>query len=226
MPEKGAALFDFCETVANYQTADPFVLYTQEHFGSRCSRSRLKAGSILRKRRVEIFLSRIFRGIQIRKASLLRSLKGMPEATVKASAKAYYDAVVKPNLIPETVAELKKLQHDGWNIFIVSSGYDVYLRCFAEDFGIPETNVVATKIRFRNGRCTGKFDGNDCRETEKVKAVIDAGLSGIHPTIAFSDSRSDIPIMTWADEAVVVKEEKANDQFADYPGFKRIEWHR
>lgn len=225
MPNKGIAIFDFCGTLANFQTADRFVMFTLEHFGNRMSGIRFKCSSLFRKQRVETLFSKMVPGFQSRKSSLVYCLRGLSEESVNEAAKEYYNRIVKPNLIPETISELKHLKEDGIEVHIVSAGYFSYIRYFAKDFGIPEENIIATTIEFRNGRCSGCFGGKDCTGSTKVKECVAAGLGNRRPIVAFSDSRSDLPIMLWADRAIIVKEAQSNNQFVDHPEFKTIVWH-
>ena len=118
------ALFDFCETLANFQTADAFVKYviSKDYI-------KIKKGFnyylqiLLFKLKISSILFHL--GININKFLLLNNLKGLNYELLSNEAEKYYKDVIKPNLIKETLFELEKLKKEHYEIVIVSGGYDI-----------------------------------------------------------------------------------------------------
>lgn len=60
------------------------------------------------------------------------------------------------------------------------------------------------KIKFKNDICMGSFDGGDrlWDKTDKLESLLDRKSVVIR---AYSDSISDLPLLSWADEAYAVR---------------------
>lgn len=215
------ALFDFCETLANFQTADPFVDYVRESKQSK----RMIFWERLKKlhdksRIVGLIEYFFFRNQSLAKRLKCYQLKGLSKLYLEKMAKCYYDEVIRPNLIPKMVDELEKLK-DSYKIYLVSGGYDLYLNYFVKEFSLD--GCISTKIKFEDGVCTGTFDGKDCMNFNKVKLLDHFFKVKPNHVIAYSDSKSDLPMLRWADEGIVViKNNRGN--WNNHYNFKEIVW--
>lgn len=205
MPDKEkVAFFDFCETLANFQTADAYVNYIRTNYGTKLMSRKENFRVLLQKSKIIDFLQRIFPHSSINKRLVLWQLRGFGQQELEVFASEYYKNVIKPNFISESVKEMVRLQEDGWRIVIVSAGYEIYLKYFAVNFGISLSDVIAVKIKFKNDKCCGCFEGGDrvWDKTDKMDSLFNK--SGIE-SIAYSDSPSDIPMLNWADKAIVIR---------------------
>ena len=217
------ALFDFCETIANFQTADSYVRYVMR-------KRKVKKGLnywtqlLMERSKLSAILFRL--GINTNKFMLLANLKGLPERMLREDAKDYYEDVVKPNLIAESILELRQKQKDGYQCIIVSGGYDVYLHYFAEDYGINQ--LLCSRLRFEDGVFTGGLLGKDCMGHEKVRMMSKefgtANLKDID-SISYSDSQSDMAFLNYTRRAVVVARNKT-PQWAIQHKFETLLWQR
>ena len=217
------ALFDFCETLANFQTADAYVRYVMR-------KRKVKKGLnywtqiFLEKSKLSAILFRL--GINVNKFMLLANLKELPENVLKEDAKGYYEDVIKPNLIAETIQELRQKQMEGYQCIIVSGGYDVYLRHFAEEYSIDK--VLCSRLKFKDGVFTGRLLGKDCMGKEKARIMSkEFGTANLKciDSISYSDSRSDMPFLNYTRRAVVVARKKA-PQWAVQHKFETLLWQR
>lgn len=216
------ALFDFCETLANFQTADEFVRYVREQTKDKTMLRKERIRLFLRKYKVETLATLFLWHLSFNKRLVLWQLKGYSEHQIENYAEEYYNKVVRPNLINETIEELKKLQSDGYEICIVSAGYEIYLKHFCREFNIPLRNLIAVKIKFVAGRCKGCFEGGDrlWDKTEKLDERYDRDLV---ESIAYSDSKTDLPLLKWAKVGVVVCRKDKKSWAKEY-NFKEILW--
>lgn len=214
------ALFDFCETLANFQTADKYVHYTRERYHTPLMRIRFAVYLMMKRFRIVSFLSTKFPRSSINKRLILLQLRGLSKSLLDKSAREYYKDVVKPNLITSIVEEMLSLQTAGYEIVLVSGGYDIYLKYFAEEYGIDK--VISSHIRFVGNICLGTIEGKDCLSEEKVSRLEESFPNrSEYYFVAYSDSASDIPLLNWADEAVVVR----HSQNLAWPhGFREIIW--
>lgn len=220
------ALFDFCETLANFQTGDAFVNYVATNYPIRQNIRRNKIRHTLKRFKFISVVERLFPKFSFNKRLVLWQLKGYKHSTIEKASREYYLDKVKPNLIPETIELLRSLQDNGWRVLIVSAGYETYLKWFCQDYGIMISDLIAVKIKFNKaGVCLGRFDGGD-RLWDKVDILSRRFERQEIQSIAFSDGLSDLPMLMWADEGVVVRK-RSNASWnkkLNY-NFKEILWN-
>lgn len=216
------ALFDFCETLADFQTADEFVHFTREYYRRPMMTWRFFVYRVIRKLGIVSLLERKLPRASVNKRFILWQLKGYDMELLDTSAKLYYENRVKPHLIPVTIGRFNALKAEGYLPILVSGGYDLYLKYFAVEFGID--CVFCTRISFKSGVCRGTFNGNDCLREEKVRLLSEAfPKECVMESVAYSDSKSDLPMLIWANNAIVVKRRGSYSWAHDY-GFQEMEW--
>lgn len=221
------ALFDFCETLANFQTADRYVSFVRSRMN--CGQMRRKGALYrwCRKFRLIDIASVFLPHSSISKRFILYSLRGVQFDVLDKFAEEYYLTQIRTNLIKESVAELKQMQEAGYRIMLLSGGYDIYLKYFAEEFGVSD--IVSTSIGFRNGVCTGFFNGKDCLGKNKIAMLeqyckrvgieIDRRIS-----FAYTDSRTDLPMLGYVGNAVVVRRRDVPRWYQENGCYKEIVW--
>lgn len=218
------AIFDFCETLCDFQTADAYIDYVRKH----CERTSIRQGehlnSLIRKLRVVGYID----SHTHYKHSLYKRLKllqawGIPQDLMEELAFGYYTEEIKPHLIEETIKRLRYHQKVGDEVWLISGGYSIYLQHFANEYGIKR--LISSKIAFSSkGYCKGKLEGRDCMNKNKVlmlKSII--GTEDVLEIVAsYSDSYTDIPILSVAKDAYVIS--RKHQQWADQYNFKEIIW--
>ena len=125
-----------------------------------------------------------------------------------------------PHLIGPIVKEMQRLQQEGYKVGLSSGGYDVYLKHFIQTYGLDFCQC--SELAFRNGRCRGKLVSADCMREEKVKRLTATFGKGTN-TIAFSDNKSDLPLLQWAAHGVVISRGK-HQQWSEQYHFEEIIW--
>ena len=217
-----AALFDFCETIADFQTADAYVDFVQKH--SVPSHRFIRSLYVfLNKARVMGVLRRIFPKRSLGKKMVLLQMKGRSYSEMDALASRYYEERIKPHFIKETIEELRARKKEGFAIYLVSGGYDIYLKYFASEFGVD--GVLSTRIGFENGVCTGKMDGPDCMHGAKLD-YIKKSLPEIDraSSFAYSDSATDLPLLSYVGNPVAVSAGHSQ-KWAEKLGCRQIVWN-
>lgn len=208
------AFFDFCETLTNFQTADAFVNYVREITGNCRAKKWERFRRFLCDVKVISLLSYIFPGKSIHKRLVLYQLKGYSQDILHEFAVRYYMECVKPGFISATINRLRELKNDGYKVGLVSGGYDIYLDEFAEEFNLDF--VISSRIGFEKGLCTGRMSGLDCLDNNKIKLIKQFFKKKPAESIAFSDSKSDIPLLQYADTGVVVSHSKHQNWVDNY----------
>lgn len=199
------ALFDFCETLTNYQTADAYVKYVIKHNKANANAILWGALSFFLGNKIMAHFLYKYCHISFNKYMLLKQIKGITFEKMDYLAQMYYIEVVKPNLIPETIEALKKCIKYGYRIAVVSAGYGIYIKYFAEEYGVNDT--ICTELLFEQGRFCGKYIEPDCVRENKVKRLQQFyGVKDFRniDSISFSDSISDLPMLNFTKRKVIV----------------------
>lgn len=198
------ALFDFCDTLVSFQTANEYVRFYVNNYATLSVRWRHFIYLFLS---VSGIISRLEKKNPIRntrKRILLWQLKGCSKDKMEMAAQEYYEKRIKPNLIRETIVALLKCQKEGRKVIIVSGGYDIYIKYFAREYGIAFSDIISNQLLFNKSSFVGKFD-LDCMREEKVKILRKRFVCRDNFDVeAYSDSESDLPMLQWADIAYVV----------------------
>ena len=224
MPEGSTerlAVFDFCETLADFQTANAFVNYVRQHTRSISIRWRNAIWVILVKAQVFNLVNILTsHNNSFGKKVKLWQLHGLKQETLEALALRFYNEQVVPHLIGATICQIRQLQNEGYKVGLSSGGYDIYLKHFVKAYGLDFCHC--SKLAFKNGRCTGRMIGKDCMRDEKVKQLAKSFGNGAN-AVAFSDSLSDLPLMKWASRGVVISRGK-HQQWSEKYHFEEIIW--
>lgn len=216
------ALFDFCETLVSFQTADAFVDYVREKLNDARMYKLERMQNSLRRLKIIQIIEKITRyRFSINKRVKLWQLKGHDFAELQELAREYYRERIKPNIIPDILEEMLELKSHDYSVMLVSGGYDLYLKYFVDEYAL--SGVISTKIGFDNNVCTGKFDGIDCLGEGKIKLLNLYYPSKPQYSVAFSDSISDLPFLKWVDQGFVISCSK-HQSWSKNNDLKEIIW--
>jgi HAD superfamily hydrolase (TIGR01490 family) len=222
------ALFDFCETLVSFQTADAFVDYVRNKKGSIFLRFLDEILIILIRLRVFLVLNKLFPGESRSKKLKLLQIRNMSYDDLDHLAGMFYNDMIKPNLILPVVEEMTRLAKEGYEICLVSAGYSIYLKYFMREYKIP--HMISTEIAFNSYgiRCLGTIAGKDCISEEKVNRIKDYFTGkelNLSESISFSDSISDLPMLLYTQDAVVVSKEVPQRWISQHK-FREIIWNK
>lgn len=221
MPTKKLVIFDFCGTLISFQTADRYVKFCMEHLkDNKVVQCRRRLVKMMDKLRVFKIYNLIHAGNNWRKRIILWQMKGVSYELCDKLAKKYFEEELLPNVVQPVVKKLKGHLANGDRVFILSGGYDIYIKYFAQYFGIEE--AISSKIAFQDGVCLGKMDGKDCMRENKVEYI--RPYLGSEYTICYTDSQSDLPLLQLVDEPVVVSHE-SSQHWAENRKYKQIIWN-
>lgn len=217
-------VFDFCETLVNFQTADAFVDYIIEQKKHNRLAFLNFIGRVFYRLRIIALANKLIPGLNLSKRLKLYQLKGLLQSDLDAYAISFYHQRIKGNLIDNVYKKLQAHQKNGDFICISSGGYLPYIKIFAQENNI--SLVFATQIEVKKGIVTGHFMGKDCLDIQKtflLKEYYTAKEVNFDRTIAYSDSPTDLPLLKWAKQAYVVSSKKPQAWAANH-GFKEIIW--
>ncbi|OYU85065.1 MAG: hypothetical protein CFE24_03655 [Flavobacterium sp. BFFFF2] len=215
-------IFDFCETLVRFQTADAFVHFVMQKLNKKESKFLRLLGAFLFKIKVIALINTFFPAFNPSKRLTLWQLRGVSETEMERCAQEFEQTQIRSQLIPELMEQLRLHQAAGDHIIIISGGYEPYLNYFAQQEGISV--VMGTKMKANKGKLTGTFDGADCLKDEKVIRLNDWLLkqkTNYSSSVVYSDSATDMPLFVWVDEPVVVSNKKSQ-AWAQKLQFKEI----
>lgn len=203
------ALFDFCETIVDFQSADAFCEFVKTHEKIKHT----KWGSIrvfLNRTKLIKIVQLFYKDEYVNKIILLKEIKGLPKSRMEDLGMSYYKEIIKSHLIPVVVNEINQMKEKGYKIFIVSGGYDIYLKYFVDEYFID--GCICTELLFNNDVFSGKYIGHDCLGNEKVNRLkryfgITNDFTNMD-SVSYSDSKSDLPLLKFSKKGVVVSKKK------------------
>ena len=221
MPDKKLVIFDFCGTLIRFQTADRYVQFCVKRLqDNKVVQCRHKLVQLMDTFRIFKIYNHICKVNNWRKRMILWQLKGVSYEVCDQMAKKYFEEELLPNVVQPIVEKLKWHLANGDSVCILSGGYDVYIKYFAEYYGVKE--ILSSKVAFCKGKCLGKMEGKDCMRENKL-AYIRPYLNG-ERTIFYTDSKSDLPLLKMVDEAIVVSHD-ASQQWAETCNYNQIIWN-
>ena len=220
-------LYDFCGTLVDFQTANAYARFTIKSLGKK-RRIVEFVRLILNKLRL-ISLLNIFRAkMSVNKSLLLYQLKGCKYEEMDSCARRFYKECITPHLITPVLKRLQQDIENGNTVAIVSGGYDIYLKYFAEEYNVPF--LICTQLKFIDNLFTGSIVGKDCMEYEKINR-----LHSVFPCLKsednffmtlYSDSLSDIPLFNECERRIAVIEEDNVPEWVNRIGAEVINYNK
>lgn len=191
------AFFDFCDTLIGMQTANRFVSLCLKHNRNIATLTNEFIRIIGRKFGI-LYGNR-------HKMWQLKQLKGLSIEKIKQISKDYVEKELLPKVNNIVIQRMLWHKEQGHDIAIVSGGFSVYLEEFAKIFGVKY--VIATDLEFVDRKATGRIRGVDCMGVNKVKKIqetINLKDYDLNNSYAYSDSASDIPLLSLVGKGVVI----------------------
>lgn len=216
------ALFDFCETVANFQTANAYV----DFVCAKKSNFRIYILSVLFRALNKFKVFRLCDALSGKDLYLLKRfklylLKGLNENELEEFAREYYEKSIKHNFITPLVDRLNDLKNRGYKILVVSGGYSIYIHYFVKDYNLD--GYIANEIKFIDGKCAGILEGVNCMNENKPMLLDLFFKDKPLYTEAYSDSITDIPFLKWANRGIVISRYQSQT-WSKQNGFEEIVW--
>jgi HAD superfamily hydrolase (TIGR01490 family) len=115
----------------------------------------------------------------------------------------------------------------GHTLILVTASFDIYVEKLAQTLGFQ--HVICTRAAWHpNGMLVGKIAGKNCYGEEKInrlKAHFGGERDSWHIR-GYTDHHSDLPLMLWVEEPVVVNPTKRMSQYATKFAFEIEDWNK
>ena len=187
--KKRIAFFDFDGTITTRDTLLAFIVF-------RYGKWRTISGLLLVSPFYLLYMLKLI-PVQTAKERVLRQFFRNEQVTNFASAAEEFVNTALPSLIrTKAINEIKLLQQEGTEIVIISASPDFWLLPWSKKIN---ASLISTKLESKNGKLTGKIEGNNCRGREKVRRIISAyNLSDYDEVYAYGDTKGDKPMFELA----------------------------
>jgi len=200
-----ACYFDVDGTLVTTNLVHPTLFYLMNQ--GTPVQSALRIGRALigapRMAVAELFDRRVFNEL------LFSAYAGMSEDRLLVLADEAFDKVLRPSLYPAARSLVEKSLSAGHEVVLVSGALDCILRKLAEHLGA--TDVIANRLEMKEGIATGKLLKPVVAGPEKARLVReharDRGYD-LADCFAFSDSYSDVPMLSVVGHPAAVNPDK------------------
>lgn len=190
-------VFDFCDTLVDFQSADPFLLFSLERLGRPVGAIRL--GILRGLERLRLL------GAGFTKRWLISRLAGANLIEVEYMAAEYVEKIIMKRLREPLIERLKGHAAKGDYLVLLSGGFEIYLRYFGTRFNFHR--VIGNDLEVRDEKLTGRIVGKDCLGEEKVqrlRQMINLESHDLKRAVVYSDSVSDLPLFRLVGHRVAI----------------------
>lgn len=140
---------------------------------------------------------------------LYSSYEGMSEDRLVTLAEEVFEKVIKVSLFPKARDLVQKNLDAGNEVVLVSGALDVIVDLLAEHLGA--TDVIANRLEMKNFVATGKLLKPVVAGPEKARLIRDHARGkgyDLDDCFAFSDSYSDVPMLSVVGHPAAVNPDK------------------
>lgn len=207
------AIFDFCDTIFDGQSATFFLDFLESKLPIA---KKIRAKIIKKTNKIPSSDSKRY------KEKLMRVFYGIKKEEMDKYAAEFYSSIVANRLHKSVIEALLGHQKSGHIIVVVSGGFEVYLRYFTKSYGIDY--LISTKLKFKNGVFTSKIAGDECLGSKKVELLgneLNLSNYDLEKSFCYSDNRSDMPLFSLVGSKIVIKKAQNTDWASE--GFKILE---
>lgn len=215
------AIFDLDRTVTTIGTFTPFMLY---------GAWRLKPWRLLLLPLGAVLLLLTATKVITRKTlktNMMRLFLGpVSEERLRPVIDDFIALFRRRYLRPGAIRVMAEERAAGAGLLLATASYDFYAADFARALGMD--GCIATPSLRDGGRLLPGLPGENCYGPEKLRRVeetLGIPTDAPRPRIVFySDDKSDLPCLLWADEGVVVNPKPAFARIAAAHGLEVVEW--
>jgi phosphoserine phosphatase len=130
---------------------------------------------------------------------MVQVYRGLPVETLRRAAADFFRDYVEPNIFPELAVLISELQHNGCDIWAVSSTNNWVIEEGVRRFNIPSNHVLAARVEIADGLITDRLLHVPTDEA-KVEALRRVGITtgDNAPNAVFGNSIHDAAMLSIA----------------------------
>lgn len=152
------------------------------------------------------------------------AIRGVEKALLEKIGRDVFERRTVKALRPGILRLIESIKADGGKVALATSSLDFIVLPLAERLGIDD--VLASKLEYEDGRCTGRLDGKAMFGQAKRDAVVAyAAENGVElaDCAFYSDSIHDLPLLLAVGESVAVAPDRRLRREAEARGWKILE---
>lgn len=200
-----ASYFDVDGTLVSTNLVHPTLFYLRNQATpvqtlGRLGRGLMRAPSMAI---AELFDRRTFNEL------LYSTYAGMSEDRLLVLADEVFDTVIKPAIYPEARRLVQRNLDGGSDVVLVSGALDFIVERLAAHLGA--TDIIANRLEMKDGVATGKLQRPVVAGPEKARLIREHARAHGHDLdecFAFSDSYSDVPMLSVVGHPAVVNPDR------------------
>lgn len=132
-----------------------------------------------------------------------QTLRGKSRSDIETSAKHFAHTTLTKVLRPDARTHLNSHAEEGHRLVLASASLAVCLEPLVEILGFDI--VLGTRLEFRDGLATGRFEGLPCWGDEKLRRVREVMGPDEQIFHAYGDSRGDHALLSAAQHSTLVR---------------------
>jgi HAD superfamily hydrolase (TIGR01490 family) len=143
--------------------------------------------------------------------------------TLAAWHRDFMQTVIQPMILPRGRDLLEEHRSQGHRLLIITATNRFITEPIADALGVVD--LIATEPEINDGRYTGKVAGIPCYQEGKIERLEQwLALTGeaMEGSYFYSDSRNDIPLLTYVSHPVAVDPDEALRHHAEQKGWPVI----
>jgi HAD superfamily hydrolase (TIGR01490 family) len=132
-------------------------------------------------------------------------IKGVEKPLLEEIGREVFERRTKKSLRPEILERIASIKAEGGSVILATSSLDFIVQPLAQLIGAEA--VLASRLEYEDGRCTGRLEGQALfGEAKRDAALAYASGKGLSPgdCAFYSDSIHDLPLLLEVGEPVAV----------------------
>jgi HAD superfamily hydrolase (TIGR01490 family) len=200
-----ASYFDVDGTLVSTNLVHPTLFYlmnqaTPLKTAERLGRALLRAPSMAL---AEMIDRRMFNEL------LFAQYEGTSEDRLVCLAEEVFEKVIRPSMYKSSIDLVQKSRDAGHEIVLISGSIEVILQLVADHIG--GATIIGNRLEIKNGVATGKLIAPVIAGPEKARVIREHARSrgyDLDECFAFSDSYSDVPMLSVVGHPAAVNPDK------------------
>lgn len=213
------AIFDLDGTLTHQDTYLAFLLHTLKKHPLRIFRCWHLPFVVL------IFKLKLKKNNWLKEQFLTAIAAKLPFEKLHELVTSFIHDLEKRGVRSRGIEEINRKKCGNSIIILATASFDFYVEPLAKSLGIEHV-ICSLSQRNTNKSLTGKLEGNNCYGDEKLvrlKAYCAENNIEGHTTM-YSDHHTDIPVLDWSDNAVMVNPTDTLKNLGLKKGYQLVDW--
>ena len=186
------AFFDFDGTITSKDTLAELLKFFKGKF-------RYYLGIVLLSPMLVTFKLGLLSSHKAKEIMLEYFLRGVPITEFNAVCREFSETRLPSLFRKSALSEIRRHLQNNTQVVIVTASPENWVLPWCQQFNLE---CIATKLKVRNGKLTGKILGQNCSGEEKVKHILKRyNLSYYTKIYAYGDTAGDLPMLSLATDS-------------------------